>query len=68
MVNGPFMCSMNDLDSRRDSLPNQVCQCFQCAAANATRVDVNLNSNANCLGPTSRFTYGRICASAPTSR
>ena len=85
------MCSMNDLDWRRDSLINHgiedganpqgggcgnynlVCQCFQCAAVNATKVEAASigkgNANISALEPYSnRITCGRVCASAPTSR
>ena len=90
MSGGPFMCSMNDLDWRRDSLPNHiedggnrgrggcgndnlVCQCFQCAAVNATKAEAAKGtikgvSNANCLESSNSITCGRVCASAPTSR
>ena len=87
MASGPFVCSMNDLEWRRDSLTsyieggtnrdgcgndNLVCQCFQCAAVNATKVEAASTNkkyiNANCLEPSNRITCGRICASAPTSR
>ena len=87
MTSGPYMCSMNDLDWRRDSLvshgiedganhqgggcgnDNLVCQCFQCAAANATKASIGKgNTNVSSLEPSTRITCGRVCASAPTSR
>ena len=87
IASGPFMCSMNDLDWRRESLTNHtedgangsgcgndnlICQCFQCAAVNATRAkEANTNKghgNATSLDTSNRITCGRVCASAPTSR
>ena len=91
MTSGPYMCSMNDLDWRRDCLishgnedgvniqggggcgnDNLVCQCFQCAAVNATKVEAASigkgNTNSSSLEPSNRITCGRVCASAPTSR
>ena len=90
MTSGPYMCSMNDLDWRRDSLvshgiengeppqgggcgnDNLVCQCFQCAAVNATKAEAASvgkgNTNISSLEPSNRITCGRVCASAPTSR
>jgi hypothetical protein len=78
---------MNDLDWRRDSLTNHtedgangsgcgndnlICQCFQCAAVNATKVkEASISKgyeNAASLDTSNRITCGRVCASAPTSR
>ena len=78
---------MNDLDWRRDSLNNHIedgatgsgcgndnliCQCFQCAAVNATKAKEasasNESENTATMDTSTTITCGRVCASAPTSR